>query len=77
MEMNWIPVTERLPEESGRVLVRLCYGGILIVNYSAKHKQFNSFDYLPHNENNTFSKAVIAWMPLSELTDNEDDESES
>lgn len=75
--MNWIPVTERLPKESGRVLVRLCYGDISVVNYSAKHKQFNSFDCLSHNENNIFSKAVIAWMPLSKLTENEDDESES
>lgn len=65
--MNWISVAERFPEKSGKVLVCLDYGGITVVNYSAKHKQFNNYDELPKEpENRYLFRSTVAWMPLPE-----------
>lgn len=58
MKMNWIPVSKALPKESGEYLVTMPYGFVIILNYSTKHKAFNT-DF----ENNI---PVIAWMPLPE-----------
>ena len=58
MKVNWIPVSEHMPEKSGKVLV-FCdsfvpdnrIGGIYIVNFSQRHNAFNANDELddaPH-----------------------------
>lgn len=65
IQENWIPCSEILPEESGRVLVFIKTGYITVVNYSSKHRQFNNFDCLGFNNKNAFDN-VIAWMPLPE-----------
>ncbi len=65
MKTNWIPVSERLPEKSGDVLVCSVAGCIDVVHYSAKHRQFNSYDELPKSDASIFSNTV-AWMPLPE-----------
>lgn len=65
MEMNWIPVSERLPEKSGEVLVCTDCGYIVVVNYSSKHKQFNNYDSSDFNNEYVFDD-VVAWMPLPE-----------
>ena len=41
---KWIPVTERLPEESGLCLVYTARGMAMGMDYSAKYKQFNMYD---------------------------------
>jgi hypothetical protein len=41
---KWIPVTERLPEESGLFLVYTARGVVMEMDYSAKYKQFNMYD---------------------------------
>ena len=51
-KVEWIPVTERLPEKSGYVLTFSAYddpdlagrGYIARVEYSAKHQSFNAAD---------------------------------
>lgn len=46
--MIWINAKERLPEESGWYLVILNGGyHITDLSYSARHKAFNAFDFLP------------------------------
>lgn len=58
MKVNCIPVSEKMPEKSGKVLV-FCdsfvpdnqIGGIYIVNFSKRHNAFNANDELadaPH-----------------------------
>ena len=65
MEMNWIPVAERVPEKSGEVLVCTDCGCIVVVNYSSKHKQFNNYDSLCFENESVFDD-VVAWMPIPE-----------
>lgn len=75
MKTNWIPTSERLPEESGKVLVCLAYGCINVVNYSVKHRKFNNYDDCPEFPTRAFEN-VVAWMPLPEPY-KEDGENES
>ena len=63
MEMNWIPVSERLPDKSGNVLVCTDSGYITSVNYSSKHKQFNNYDLFDFKNESAFDD-VVAWMPM-------------
>ena len=54
--IKWIPVTERLPEYSGKVLVHCVTGYIGVESYS-ENKGFNSVGvWIP----------VTHWMPLPE-----------
>lgn len=62
---RWIPVSERLPEKSGDVLVCTYSGYIASVNYSSKHKQFNNYDLLCFKNESVFDD-VVAWMPMPE-----------
>lgn len=62
MNNGWIPVEERLPEESGYYLVQLSeklpnedYSDRVIVLYSEKDKDFMCY-----------SSLIIAWRPLPE-----------
>ena len=60
---RWIPVTERLPEESGYYLV--CTKNITgaVLSYSSRHKAFNAIDGVP----NDFEIACLYWMPVPNL----------
>lgn len=51
--IKWISVKDRLPEKSGQYLVSVlddkpCADRLMVVNWSAEHKQWNAFDNLPH-----------------------------
>ena len=71
MKNNWIPCSERLPEESGKVLVYDKSGTMLIVNYSKKHNQFNNYDEFEKTPISEYLfKDIIAWLPLPEPPNN-------
>ena len=64
---NWIPVADRLPEESGEYLAITanCVYGCL--GYSTKHKAFNASDYI----DNIAEIACTHWMPLPQPPEGE------
>lgn len=59
--MNWIPVSERLPETSGDYLVTTSRGNVNVLEFSAKYSIFNASDL---QECPKYAIAVKAWMPL-------------
>lgn len=60
--MNWIKVTDRLPEKGEDVLLKLGYGGSFDVgSYETMWEKFYSHDmYYDLDE-------VTHWLPLSEI----------
>lgn len=62
-KMNWIPVSERLPETSGDYLVTTVHGYIKLLEFSTKYSIFNASDLQEHPK---YAIAVKAWMPLPE-----------
>ena len=60
---KWIPVTERLPEESDYYLA-VSDGQCLLLPYSTKHKAFNAFDTAVNPWR--YQIAATHWMPLPE-----------
>ena len=58
---GWIPVTERLPEESGWYLVHK-EGYNSVFHYSSHHKAFNAFNDIPNDS----EISCDYWMPLPE-----------
>ena len=58
---KWIPVSERLPEESDYYLAITDTEIIITVPYSVKHKAFNAFD---DNRDTKNEIPVTHWMPL-------------
>lgn len=68
---GWIPVSERLPEESGNYL-------IAIADSNYKNGQFFEISWFyPSNHTWSFRNAnVIAWMPLPEPYKAESEEEE-
>lgn len=68
--MKWISTKERLPEESGQVLIgvlgiskeRFCH--IANVEYSSVHKRFNVYDWMDEKEISGYMPDY--WMPLPE-----------
>lgn len=65
-EGEWTSVRERLPEESGMYLVFTYRGNRAVLDYSERHKIFNSFDSFSTEEANEVAIAVTHWMPLPE-----------
>lgn len=71
-DMRWISVKDKLPEESGNVLVcvKLNYANgaryVQMCHYSAYKKQFGCFDTLESNDFPKFG-VVTHWMPLPEI----------
>lgn len=74
MKIEWIPVSERLPEKSGNVLVwsdshipDKKVGGAYFVRYSKRHNAFNANDFAddaPHA-----FKDVVFWAEVPEPPD--------
>jgi hypothetical protein len=60
---DWIPCSERLPEESGLYLCTTYRGNVMDLDYSKKHKAFNSFDT---DREPNLKIEVKAWMPPPE-----------
>ena len=60
---GWIPVDERLPEESGYYLTTHedC---MAVYHYSKRHKAFNSYDQFSDRDNLVTCLSVDAWQPL-------------
>ena len=61
-QTKWIPVRERLPENSGNYLITYCYGGKIetqeaVYVVGEEDKWFDTTDI-------EITLAVIAWMPL-------------
>ena len=65
-KQEWISVDERLPEESGIYLAYSYQGNRLVLDYSARHKLFNSFDSYSTEQAEVFAIGVTHWMPLPE-----------
>lgn len=68
-ERQWVSVKDRLPEESGWVMVcNKGYGYVSVVHYSSKWCEFNNFDcLLPQSEERRAKWSDIThWMPLPE-----------
>ena len=63
---RWIPVTERMPEESGYYLVCCKTGMITDMHFSAKHQLWNVHDHSRNLENKI---AVSHWTPLPDPPD--------
>ncbi len=61
---RWIPVSERLPEESGGYLTAHDYGGISVQTYAATCKQWNAYDYDYENKEKNFMKGITHWQHL-------------
>jgi hypothetical protein len=61
---HWIPVSERLPEESGNYLITYCLQGEIETQEAVyvKDEEDKWFDIT----NIEITLAVIAWMPLPE-----------
>lgn len=84
MTEKWIPVTERLPEENGRVLVVLKEDAeaeklgfdlhdttIKIMMYSTQ-TGFNLPHHIPEWINEAIKQEVTHWLPLPELPEGVD-----
>lgn len=59
---SWIPVSERLPEETGFTLVSRLFAGEIVVSlmyYSEEHRQWETFSTRGED-------GIIAWMPFPE-----------
>ena len=65
-KQEWISVDERLPEESGVYVAYTDNGNSITLDYSAKHKLFNSFDSYSRDVAEGFAIPVTHWMPLPE-----------
>ena len=65
-KQEWISVDERLPEESGVYVAYTDNGNSMTLDYSAKHKLFNSFDSYSRDVAEGFAIPVTHWMPLPE-----------
>lgn len=57
---QWIPCSERLPEESGKYLGQRPYGEIIDITFSKKHQKWNANDSCPPK----YAMEIVAWMPL-------------
>lgn len=60
---EWIPVSERLPEEYRKVLVT-DVNGVYIGEFVDAEENWGGKHFI--NENGMHSKSVTAWMPLPE-----------
>lgn len=65
-EGEWISVEDKLPEASGIYLVYSYLGNRMVLDYSAKHKLFNSFDSYSKKAAEALAIGVTHWMPLPE-----------
>ena len=75
-KVNWIPVEERLPEKRGTYLVFIKYedqvllkdmGYSSLVDYSAHHKAFNTFDSMDEKKAAELAfRRVTHWAELPE-----------
>lgn len=60
---EWIPASERLPEEYRKVLVTDVFG-VYIGEFVDAEENWGGKHFI--NENGMHSKSVTAWMPLPE-----------
>ena len=70
--MDWIPVTERLPEEEERVLI---YTKTNITNYGTYTKRYGAFrkeGFICH-DGFMWLNTASHWMPLPQPPKGEDD----
>ncbi len=74
--MEWIPIAERLPQESCDCIVQtdVVYKGkvvnstIQVSSFSIEHHAFNCFDWqTPEEAKGTSLCGVVAWMPMPEI----------
>ena len=65
-KQEWISVEERLPEESGAYLAHTALRNISVLDYSARHELFYSFDSYSTDMAESFAIGVTHWMPLPE-----------
>ena len=68
-ENQWIPVSERLPEDEQVVLIQDTEGTIWIWKYigeNLEYKYRGLYQWSDENENWQLIDEVVAWMPLPE-----------
>ena len=65
---NWIPVTEKLPEDYQRVLITVVrYDGEKNVRVAKYRSKFKTFDCLENHEQwEVGEEGLLAWQPLPE-----------
>lgn len=65
-KQEWISVDDKLPEKSGGYLVYTYNENRLILDYSAEHNLFNTFDSYSRDVAEGYAIPVTHWMPLPE-----------
>lgn len=70
---EWINVNDRLPEESGEVLVYTKGKVYMCCSYSSEHRLFNAFDGGTYESAHKHSLDVAYWMPLTKPITRETD----
>lgn len=68
---EWIPVSERLPEEYEDVLVTVLCGNdkqkrVILIGFGYASKPFNRWMWRYYNIHHSCEFEVLAWMPLPE-----------
>ena len=65
---NWIPCSERLPEDNTRVQVTFANGEVGQSSWHKENEYNNGFDAVMHGvtDRHFVTFGVIAWMPLPE-----------
>lgn len=75
--IDWIPVTDHQPTESGKYACWMNYGAFNILYYSAKKRRWNDFDDLPDEpiSENTVHEKVTHWAFCPDGPDGQVDDS--
>ena len=72
---RWIPVTERLPKPATLVLCKGRRDGLFLGEVTIYYENYG--EAYCHVPNSRRGRVAVAWMPLPEVTEEDDDEQPS